>query len=248
MLANFSKIWHGGYITLTIAFIIIFLNWVWVRASRIKGRHAQYVKLQHYDDQLASLSNDLTYPKYATHLVYLTKSKVEDEVEKGILYSILQKQPKRADYYWLINIQVDEDPFRMDYHVNTLIKEDLIRVTFYLGFRVQQRISVFLRYVVTDMLEKGELKFKEKYHFMKESNGVGDFQFIYLEDVLSYESKDKFIEKFILSFQIAVKKLTASPEKWFGLDTSVVKAEKVPLIIRPITGISLNRLDKPRLD
>ncbi|MBP7541806.1 MAG: hypothetical protein KA802_17935, partial [Saprospiraceae bacterium] len=80
------------------------------------------------------------------------------------------------------------------------------------------------------------------------SNGVGDFQFIYLEDVLSYESKDKFIEKFILSFQIAVKKLTASPEKWFGLDTSVVKAEKVPLIIRPITGISLNRLDKPRLD
>ena len=248
MLANFSKIWHGGYITLTIAFIIIFLNWVWVRASRIKGRHAQYVKLQHYDDQLASLSNDLTYPKYATHLVYLTKSKVEDEVEKGILYSILQKQPKRADYYWLINIQVDEDPFRMDYHVNTLIKEDVIRVTFYLGFRVQQRISVFLRYVVTDMLEKGELKFKEKYHFMKESNGVGDFQFIYLEDVLSYESKDKFIEKFILSFQIAVKKLTASPEKWFGLDTSVVKAEKVPLIIRPITGISLNRLDKPRLN
>lgn len=248
MAANISKLLHGGYITLAIASIIIFLNWIWVRANRIKNRHTQYVKLQHYNDQLISLSHDLSYPKFATHLVYLTKSKKEDEVEKGILYSILQKQPKRADYYWMINVQVVDDPFRMEYHINTLAKEDLIRVTFYLGFRVQQRISVFLRHVITDMLEKGELKFKEKYHFMKESNGVGDFQFIYLEDVLSYESKEKFIEKFILSAQIAIKNLTASPEKWFGLDTSVVKAEKVPLIIRPITGVSLTRLDKPNLN
>lgn len=95
------------------------------------------------------------------------------------------------------------------------------------------------------MLQKGELKFTEKYHFMKESNGVGDFQFIYLEDVLSYESEEKFMEKFFLNAQIAIKKWTASPEKWFGLDTSVVHAEKVPLIIRPITGISLKRLNSP---
>lgn len=245
MSANISKIWHGGYITLTIAGIIIFLNYIWVRANAIKGRHTQYVRLQHYNDQLVSLSNDLTYPKFATHLVYLTKSRVEDEVEKSILYSILQKQPKRADYYWLINVQVVDDPFRMEYHVNTLIKEDLIRVTFYLGFRVQQRISVFLRQVINDMMQKGELKFTEKYHFMKESNGIGDFQFIYLEEVLSYESKEKFMEKFILSAQIEIKKWTASPEKWFGLDTSVVRAEKVPLIIRPITGITLRRLESP---
>lgn len=245
MIANISKIWHGGYITLTIAGIIIFLNYIWVRANAIKGRHTQYVKLQHYNDQLVSLSNDLSYPKFATHLVYLTKSKIEDEVEKSILYSILQKQPKRADYYWLINVQVVDDPFRMEYHVNTLIKEDLIRVTFYLGFRVQQRISVFLRQVINDMMQKGELKFTEKYHFMKESNGIGDFQFIYLEEVLSYESKEKFMEKFILSAQIEIKKWTASPEKWFGLDTSVVRAEKVPLIIRPITGITLRRLESP---
>jgi len=245
MIANISKIWHGGYITLTIAGIIIFLNYIWVRANAIKGRHTQYVRLQHYNDQLVSLSNDLTYPKFATHLVYLTKSRVEDEVEKSILYSILQKQPKRADYYWLINVQVVDDPFRMEYHVNTLIKEDLIRVTFYLGFRVQQRISVFLRQVINDMMQKGELKFTEKYHFMKESNGIGDFQFIYLEEVLSYESKEKFMEKFILSAQIEIKKWTASPEKWFGLDTSVVRAEKVPLIIRPITGITLRRLESP---
>ncbi len=245
MTANISKILHGGYITLAIAGIIIFLNWIWVRANRIKGRHTQFVKLQHYNEQLVSLSNDLSYPKFATHLVYLTKSKKEDEVEKGILYSILQKQPKRADYYWMINVQVVDDPFRMEYHINTLVQEDLIRVTFYFGFRVQQRISVFLRHVISDMMEKGEIKFKEKYHFMKESNGIGDFQFIYLEDVLSYESKEKFIEKFILSAQITIKKWTASPEKWFGLDTSVVKAEKVPLIIRPITGIRLKRLEKP---
>jgi len=245
MIANFSKIWNGGYITLLIAGIIISLNYIWVRANAIRSRHTQYVKLQHYNDQLLSLSKDMTYPKFATHLVYLTKSKVEDEVEKSILYSILQKQPKRADCYWLINVQVVEDPFRMDYHVNNLIKDDFIRVTFYLGFRVQQRISVFLRYVVTDMLQKGELKFTEKYHFMKESNGVGDFQFIYLEDVLSYESEENIMEKFFLNAQIAVKKWTASPEKWFGLDTSVVHVEKVPLIIRPVSGISLKRLPGP---
>ena len=248
LIANISKIWHGGYVTLIIAGIIIFLNYIWIRAYNIKSKHTQYVKLLHYNEQLVSLSKDLTYPKFATHLVYLTKSNIEDEVEKSILYSILQKQPKRADCYWLINVQVVEDPFRMDYHVNSLIKDDFIRVTFYLGFRVQQRISVFLRQVVTDMLQKGELKYTEKYHFMKESNGVGDFQFIYLEDVLSYESEENILEKFILNAQIAIKKWTANPEKWFGLDTSVVHAEKVPLIIRPISGVTLNRLDKPFIE
>lgn len=245
MTANLQKILHGGYVTIMIAGMLIFLNWIWIQSYRIRRRHTEFVKIKHYEDQLKSLSTDTTYPMFATHLVYLTKSQNEMEAEKGILYSILQKRPKRADYYWLLNVHVVDEPFRMDYHVNTLIKEDVIRVTFYLGFRVQQRISVFLREVVNDMLKKGELSRSEKYHFMKGSKGIGDFQFIYLEDVLSYESKERFIEKFILSAYINIKKFTATPEKWFGLDTSLVRAEKVPLIIRPVTGVALKRLDTP---
>ncbi|HQW56252.1 MAG TPA: KUP/HAK/KT family potassium transporter [Saprospiraceae bacterium] len=243
MSANVGKIIHGGFITLIIASIIIFLNWIWRQAFAIKNKHTQYVKIEHYKDQLSALSHDMSYPKYATHLVYLTKAQNEDELEKGILYSILQKQPKRADLYWFINVQVVDEPFRMDYKVNNVLKDDIVRVTFFLGFRVQQRISVFLRYVITDMLKKKEIDIDYKYHFMREANGIGDFKFIYLEDILSYESEESFIEKFVLAAQIFIKNFTATPEKWFGLDTSVVQAEKVPLIIRPVTGVRLKRIE-----
>lgn len=243
LLANAQKFMHGGYITLLIAGMLIFINWIMINAYNIKNKHAQYVKIKHYLDQIAKLSSDLTFPRYATHLVYLSKARNEDEVEKSILYSILQKQPKRAEFYWFINVQVVDDPFTMAYHVNPILKDDLIRVTFYFGFKVQQRISVFLRYVVNDMIEKGELNLNQQYHFLKEFNNIGDFQFIYLEEILSYESKESFREKFILTVFMALKKISASPEKWFGLDTSIVRAEKVPLIIRPITGINLQRID-----
>ena len=212
VLANVGKIAHGGFITLLIAAIIILLNWIWIKAYEIKNRHTEFVKIKHYTEQLVSLSHDSSFPKYATHLVYLTKAKHDDELEKGIIYSLLQKQPKR------------------------------VRVTFYLGFRVQQRISIFLRYVIKDMLKNNEININSQYSFLKGSNGIGDFRFIYLEDVLSYESDENFVEKFVLSVQIFIKNFTATPEKWFGLDTAVVQAEKVPLIIRPVTGVKLHRI------
>ena len=39
-----------------------------------------------------------------------------------------------------------------------------------------------------------------------------------------------------------IKNFTTPEDRWFGLDTSSVKIEKVPLVIRPVENVPLIRI------
>ena len=73
-------------------------------------------------------------PKYATHLVYLTSADNPKEIEHKIIYSILNKKPKRADIYWFVHVDTLDDPYTSEYTVEHIIPNDIIRVDFRLGF------------------------------------------------------------------------------------------------------------------
>ncbi|MDX1909561.1 MAG: KUP/HAK/KT family potassium transporter [Bacteroidia bacterium] len=241
--ANIVKFTHGGYVAAIIALAIVLLMYIWLRAHEIKRRLAENVDIQDYTTQLVGLSQDTSVPKYATHLIFLSTAEKKEQVEHKAMYSILQKQPKRADIYWFIHIQVTDDPATMAYQVLPIVPGEVIKVVFKLGFRVEQRVNLFLRMVIEDMVKRGEIDIISKYNSLRDMNIVGDFRFVILEEFLSSENDLPILDQFVMSSYIFIKSFTASPERWFGLDTSVVVTEKVPLLIKPVSGISMQRIE-----
>ncbi len=242
LIANLSKFAHGGYVTLLIAAVLITVMWVWFEARKIKNRYVEFIKLKDYLNLLADLSKDLTVPKYATHLVYLSSANHHDELESKIIYSILQKQPKRADIYWFLHVDVVDEPYRAEYKVRELVHEDVIRVDFKLGFRVAPRINLLFRKVVQDMVKNKEVDITSRYESLNKNNLIGDFRFVVLEKFLSNENELPVYEKIIMDIYFVLKNLSLSEENAFGLDTSSVTTEKVPLIVSPPSDINLIRI------
>lgn len=243
LIANLNKFEHGGWVTLLIAIAIITVMWIWYESRKIKNRYVEFVKLKDYLGLLTDLSQDMAIPKYATHLVYLTSADKRDEIESKVIYSILQKQPKRADIYWFVHVDVMDEPYRAEYKVAHLVKNDVIRIDFKLGFRVEPRINLLFRKVVQDMVLNQEVDITSRYESLNKKNVIGDFRFVVIEKFLSYENELPPYEKLILDGYFWLKELSLSEERAFGLDTSSVTIEKVPLVIAPTKEIVLKRLE-----
>jgi KUP system potassium uptake protein len=242
LVALMDKFLHGGYITLIIGFIMFMVMYVWYRARKIKNRYVEFVRLDHYLPMLQELSNDMTVTKHATHLVYLTSANNPKEIEHKIIYSILNRKPKRADIYWFVHVDTLDDPYTCEYEVSTIIPNEVIRVEFRLGFRMQPRINLMFRKVVEDMVSNKEVNITSRYESLQRNNVVGDFQFVVMEKFLSQDNELPFFERIIMRFYFLVKKLGLSEEKGFGLDQSNVAVEKFPLIVAPISSLKLKRI------
>jgi KUP system potassium uptake protein len=241
--ANLLKFTHGGWFTILIGVIVAGLMTVWLRAFYIKLRLTEYTKLESYLPSLRELSRDISIPKYTTHLVFMTNASRVSEIETKVIYSIFQKRPKRADIYWFIHVDTTDDPYTMEYKVHTIDDDEtVIKVNFKLGFRVEQRINLFFRKVVEDMVMNKEVDITSRYESLSRQNVTGDFRFVVLERFLSFENDLPFIEQMIMKAYFFVKDFTTPEDKWFGLDSSSVKIEKVPLIIRPVENVKLRRV------
>jgi KUP system potassium uptake protein len=241
--ANLDKFPHGGFVTLLVGGGLFLIMYVWYRARKIKNRYVEFVRVEHYISKLQELSNDKSIPKYATHLVYLTSADNPNEIEHKIIYSILNRKPKRADIYWFIHVDTLDDPYTMEYKVDHIIPNDIIRVEFRLGFRVQPRINLLFRKVVEDLVANKEVNVTSRYESLERNNVIGDFQFIKMEKYLSQDNELPFIEKIIMRFYFWLKEISLSEERGFGLDTSNVYVEKFPLIVAPVTNVKLRRLE-----
>lgn len=186
----------------------------------------------------------MSIPKYATHLVYMTNAHLGDEIESKIIYSILQKRPKRADIYWFVHVNVVDEPYRMDYRVREIMKDDVIRIDFYLGFRVAPRINLMFKNVVRDMVKRGEVDITSRYESLNRNNVIGDFKFVLIEKFLSYDNELPWYERIILDIYFLLKKVSLSEGRAFGLDSSSVKVEKFPIVIHPPEELKLTRMEE----
>lgn len=243
LVAQMDKFLKGGWISLLIAVLLTSIMLIWYYARKIRNRYVEFVRLEDHLPILEDLSRDLSVPKYATHLVYLTSADNRDEIESKIIYSIMQKQPKRADIYWFVHVDVVDEPYRMEYKVCEFIHDDVIRIDFRLGFRVAPRVNLMFRKVVEDMVKNKEVDITSRYKSLNKNNIIGDFRFIVIEKFLSYENELPIHEKLILDVYGVLKHLSLSEEKAFGLDTSSVTVETVPLIIAPPKAINLKRVE-----
>lgn len=241
--ANMEKFTHGGYVTLIVGGGLFFIMYDWYRARKIKNRYVEFVRLDQYVPQIQELSNDKTVPRYATHLVYMTSADNEKEIEHKIIYSILFKKPKRADIYWFVHVDTLDDPYTSEYKVTHIIPNDIIRIDFRLGFRVEPRIDLFFRKVVEDLVINHEVNVTSRYESLGKNNIVGDFQFIVMEKYLSQDNELSFWEKIVMKFHFLLKEISLSEEKGFGLDPGKVETEKFPLIVAPV-DIKIKRIQE----
>jgi KUP system potassium uptake protein len=244
MYANASKFHDGGYVTVLMAALLFSVMVLWVKAKRIRQTYSDDVRIKDYLDQLIMLSNDESIPKYSTNLVFLTTAKHPKKVESKVLYSILQTQPKRADVYWFVHIQTTDEPYTLQYEVNTIAPDDVYKVIFRLGFRVQQRMNVFMNKVVEELVENGELTVYSRYHTASNKYPTGDFRFVLIEEFLSNENELPWQEHLILSTYLTMKGWVSSPKNWFGLDSDSVDEEAVPLVLQPVKDVKLQRVNR----
>jgi KUP system potassium uptake protein len=243
LIANMDKFPHGGYVTVIMGGFLFLIMYDWFKARKIKNRYIEFVPLENYISKIQELSNDRSVPKYGTHLVYLTSADNSQEIEHKIVYSILNKKPKRADIYWLVHVDTMDEPYTSEYKVEHIIPNDIIRVEFKLGFRIQPRINLLFRKVVEDLVNNREVNIISRYESLERSNVAGDFSFIVMEKYLSEDNDLPILERMVMRIHFWLKEISLSEEKNFGLDVSNVTVEKFPLIVSPVTKLKLRRVE-----
>jgi KUP system potassium uptake protein len=210
--------------------------YTWYNARKITIRLLKFADLMPLLPDLERLSHDTALPKYSRHLVYLTRAS-HHEIETRIIDSIFDNPPKRADIYWLVNFERTDDPYTVEYYVEALIPQKVIRVNFHLGFRIQPRIGVMLRRVAEEMVTSGEVPFCGRQK---------DFKFVILERFLSYDNEFSTRENFILNVYFSLLRFARSDSRAYGIDSDQAVIEKVPLVVTPISKITLKRIERKR--
>ncbi len=243
LFANLDKFPHGGFVTLIVGGALFAVMYVWFRARKIKNRYVEFVRMEHYIPQIQELSNDRSIAKYATHLVYMTSANNPKEIEHKIIYSILNKKPKRSDIYWFVHVDTVDDPYTATYTVDHIIPNDIIRVEFKLGFRIEPKLNLMFRKVVEDLVNNREVNITSRYESLEKNNVVGDFQFIVMEKYLSQDNELPFFERVVMKLYFWLKELSLSEERGFGLDPSNVTIEKFPLIVSSVPNFNLKRIE-----
>ncbi len=248
-ISSAAKFMHGGFVTALIALALLTIMFIWQYGDYIKNDNSYRIKdvsLLAYKKQLCELSHDESFPLFATNLVYMTRVKANDKVKKNILYSILDKRPKRAQVYWFVTVNVTDEPYTAAYTTEMYGTNYIVNVQLYLGFRVSQRVNVFLRQIINDMMNSGELPRQPQKYTTIPDREVGDFSFVMLQEELSPSTQINGFEKAIIQARLFLQKITITPANWFGLEYSDVVEERVPLILGkvPIRRLSVLRQDK----
>ncbi len=229
--ANLAKFIHGGWFTILLAGLIAFVMYAWQRGRSIKNQFTRFVKISDYVETIQDISHDNTIQKYATNLVYITHADYATDIETKILYSICNKNPKRADTYWLLHVHITDEPHTMEYSVDKIVPGVLMRVEFRLGFKVQPRINLFFKHVLEELLANKEIDLESGYDSLRRHHIPADFHYIIIRRIQNYDFDFPAFEQFVMDTYRWLTKMSTSDIRAYGLDTSNVMEEKVPFVI-----------------
>lgn len=244
-IASAVKFLHGGYVVVLIATLIIALMFIWHEGNQIAAGYIHLLDLQDYKEQLGQLRQDDGYPLFQTNVVYLTNRMKGSMIDQSILYSILDKRPKKARVYWFVKVNVTDEPYTNDYKVDMLGTDYLVQVELFLGFRMRQDVPRYLRTIVQDLMDSGRLPKQHQDYTISPGRVVGDFRFIVLEERVVNPIAIKPFERFILQTKATIKRVTATPIRWFGLQFTEASTEVVPLVLSDVTNLPIQERDSP---
>lgn len=231
--SSLTKFFHGGYVTLLMAALIFGLMFVWRRGTAIEHMQTAFLPIRRYVGQLSRLRDDVRYPSLADNLVFLVNNSDLGMIDRDVLYSILDKHPKRAKAYWFLNVLVTDEPHTRSYTVDSLGTDFVFKVQLKLGFKENQRLNTYLRQVVGALVSSGELPSQNHdYSVYLKRSEIGDFRFCMLRKTLVPETDISRGDSRIMAIKYAVRRICGSPARWYGLENSSIIIEYVPLFAR----------------
>ena len=229
-ISSLSKFMHGGYVTVILTLILLALEAVWYRGTQLEQKYATRLNIRNHIASLIALHDDHDIPLLAHNLVYLDGEKNLELMDRDILYSILDKDTKRAQAYWFVSVHVLNEPRTMTYELETSGTDCIFRIRLNLGFQCSQRINVYLRQIVHDLQARGELPFQDKKYSIYGKSTVGTFKFCIIHKSVTTKTELSDLDEFVLNAKYAIRRVAGSKERWYGLDTSSLIIENVPLI------------------
>lgn len=228
---------------LLIAGLICAVMLIWRKASIIRSHYVTYCSINDYTDIISDVKADGEIPKFASNVIYFSRSQTPCEVESKLVYSIINKHPKRADHYWIIRVVFTDTPDTLEYERTVLIEDTLISLEMRIGFRIQPQVTVYLRQAVEDLVGEGMLDLTSSYPSLRRHGIAGDFRFIMIRRLFSPSSSCSARERMLMNLYELLRKMELKTEDAFGLDTSNVKVENVPLIINNRVGQRIRLVD-----
>jgi KUP system potassium uptake protein len=241
--ANVAKI-KQRWMFLIFEIALVFIMYIWFKARKITNSFLQFENISSFIPALHALSENTSEPKYATHLVYLSKANNRRSLERRIAESIFSRRPKRADVYWFVHIDRTDEPYTMEYSVEEIEHDKIIRVEFRLGFRIQPRINLFLKKVMQEMVDHHELDagFDTDAAVLNKHNISADIRYVLIQKFLSIENEFSAKDGFILNSYFAINNLAQSDKKAFGLEMGDTAIERIPLVVSPLVNVPLKRI------
>ena len=233
-LANLAKFSHGGWYSLLVAAVVGAVMVVWYKSYRLRRNYIEYKPMAECLPLITDMSADTSIPKYASNLVYVSRSPHTSQIELKLLYSIVNRQPKRADHYWFVHILPDDAPDTLTYRVHIPVPGRIYVVEMHLGFRVSPRVNVYLRQVVEDLVARHLLDLRSTFPSLHCRDVPGDFRFVLIHRMFSADSSCRRRESFLLKAHERLRVLGIDDRAALGLDTSVVTMENVPLILSTV--------------
>ena len=230
-ISSLGKFMVGGYVALVISAGILFIMVCWYRGTQIEQEQNIHLRMRDHLDAIKDLQDDESIPLCSNNVVYLAKGDDFERIDRDILYSILDKDPKRADAYWFISVNTTNDPYQRNYEVETFGTDYIFRVNLYLGFKVKPSVNIYLRQIVHDLLSMGELPEQNRRHSIYGPSDVGSFKFYMIRKMISQEGEIAPVDSFLIHAKYLIRRLAGSPIQWFGLKTSNVVVEYVPLFL-----------------
>lgn len=243
-IAQVKKFPEGGYITLMIATLLIAVMYIIFKSKIIRTSYLEFVKIRNFLPVLRKLSADEQIPTYATHLVYLTSADRVDEVESKVFYSILEQQPKRAERYWFVHVSTADEPYTKEYKVTKHDENDLIRIDFKLGFRIQPKLDTMFKQVVEEMVQNNEIEINSRYACeYHHGDHIGDFRFVVIRKFLSNDNELPWFHKVILNAYFYIKSMSLTEKNEFGLDPSSFVEETFPYVLSKAAPLDMKRVE-----
>ena len=230
-LSSLGKFLHGGYVTVILTLLLLLLMIIWHRGTQLEQKYSTRLDIHDFLDNLEDIHADREIPLLTSNLVFLDNSSDFESIDRDIMYSIFDKDPKRAEAYWFVHVSVLDEPDTMYYKVETYGTNYIFRVKLYLGFRCSPRINVYLRQIVHDLQATGEMPQQDKKYSIYGRSTVGAFKFCIIHKSVSSKTELSPADERILHMKYAIRHIAGSKENWFGLDTSTLITEHVPLIL-----------------
>ncbi len=246
--ANVIKFFDGGWLTVALGGFIAVCMYAWYNGRLIKAKFIKFVKLEKYVSIIKDLKLDETIPKYATNLAFLSRAKKEDEIEAKIIYSILRKQPKRADHYFILNIINQEDPFTFKYTIDEIMPGTIYRINFLLGFKIDRRINDYFDQVLEDMMQEGTIPSRSSHPSLRIHNIPPDLKYVIIDNTYINDTLLTVKEKLTLSIYHFVKYIGSDDFKAWGVSPHNVVVESAPLLDQTIVTKRIQQVNFKHYD